>query len=74
MTDAQFAALMDRLTEVRNLLAYAVEGPAPSTDAPACAHPEELREDRSTLTRTGFRCQCGYTAIADRRTGEPVPV
>lgn len=73
MTDAQFELLMARLTEMRNLLAYAIEGPAPSTDPPVCEHPEDQRIDLSTLRRAGFQCRaCGYQQVVDRRTGEPL--
>lgn len=75
MTDAQFDRLMERLAEIRNLLAYAIEGPAPSTDPPVCEHPQDQRIDLSTLRRVGFRCGlCGFQDVVDRRTREPVHV
>lgn len=75
MTPEQFDAMMERLTEIRNLLAYAIEGPAPSTDPPVCEHPEDQRLDLSTLRRKGFHCRaCGFQEVVSRETGEPVNV
>lgn len=75
MTDQQFAALLERLDQIRMLLACAIEGPAPSTDPPACEHPLEMRTDLSTLRRTGFACAvCGFREVVNRQTGEPIDV
>lgn len=66
--------LMERLTEIRNLLFVAVEGPPPSTatDPPVCEHPDDQRIDLSTFRRVGFACRaCHYQEVFDRPSKLP---
>lgn len=74
-TDAEFRDIVvERLTEIRNLLALAVSEPEPQEPGP-CEHPEDQRTDRSTMTKAGFYCRaCQTMCVVDRRTGEPIEV
>ena len=60
MSDPQFAALMELLTDIRRLLAYLCE-PVDAQAAAGCEHPEESRTDLSTPRETHWVCaDCGH--------------